>query len=107
MTSLWMAGIRFFPLFLFWLAVIGGTPLPAAAATPTHEQAMAACRAKYGKKLVNAIINKNGSLTCQWRMMREMTRAEAYETCKKQHSATTVLIEKKKGGWFCRYYGRY
>jgi hypothetical protein len=35
-----------------------------------------------------------------------MTRAEAYESCKKKYSATTILLQKKSG-WMCRYYGRY
>jgi hypothetical protein len=70
---------------------------------PTHQQAMAACRVKYGKKVVNAIVNKNGTLTCQWRVVREMTRAEAYESCRKKFGPTTILLQKKKNGWMCRY----
>jgi len=49
------------------------------------------------------IINKNGTLTCQWRVMRQMTRAEAYESCRKQFGPTTILMVKKKNGWVCRY----
>jgi hypothetical protein len=77
--------------------------LPSDAAKPTQEQAMAACKAKYGKKVVKAIINKNGSLTCQWQVVREMTRAEAYESCRKKFGPTTIFVQKKKSGWVCRY----
>jgi uncharacterized protein GlcG (DUF336 family) len=93
-------------ILISWFA-LGTMVLPSDAAKPTQAQAMAACKAKYGKKVVNAIVNKNGSLTCQWRVVREMTRAEAYESCKKKYSATTILLQKKKSGWMCRYYGRY
>lgn len=92
---------------LLSLFALGTMALPSDAARPTQKQAVAACKAKYGKKVVNAIVNKDGSLTCQWRVVREMTRAEVYEACKKKYSATTVLVQKKKSGWMCRYYGRY
>lgn len=100
-------GIGFAGAVLISLSALGTMVLPSDAAQPTQAQAMATCKAKYGKKVVSAIVNKNGSLTCQWRVVREMTRAEAYEACKERHSATTVLLEKKKSGWSCRYYGRY
>lgn len=92
---------------LLALFVSGKTSAPSYAAKPSQKQAMAACKAKYGKKVVNAIVNKNGTLTCQWRVMREMTRAEVYEACKKRFSATTAMVRKTKTGWVCRYYGRY
>lgn len=99
--------IRLASAVLLSLFAVGHMSLPSAGAIPTQNQAMAACRAKYGKKVINAIVNKNGSFTCQWRVVREMTRAEVYESCKKKYSATTVMVQKKKSGWMCRYYGRY
>ena len=54
------------------------------AATPSRADAMAACRASYGKKVTNVIINKDGTLTCQWQVVREMTHAEAWEACRKK-----------------------
>jgi hypothetical protein len=81
----------------------GGVGVAGAAAMPTHKEAMAACMAQYGKKVINAIVNKNGSLTCQWQIVREMTRAEAYESCRKKFGPTTIFVQKKKSGWACRY----
>ena len=77
------------------------------AAKPTYQQAMKACRAKYGKKVINVIINKNGTLTCEYQVVREMTHAEAWALCRKKFGATQAFVQKKKGGWWCRYYGRY
>lgn len=101
------AGIALAVAFVLALFASGEMSQPSYAAKPSQKQAMAACKAKYGKKVVNAIINKNGSLTCQWRVVREMTRAEVYEACKKRYSATTAMVRKTKTGWVCRYYGRY
>jgi uncharacterized protein GlcG (DUF336 family) len=95
--------VRLVCAVLLSLFAVGHMSLPSDAAKPTQKQAMAACKAKYGKKVVNAIINKNGSLTCQWRVVREMTRAEAYESCRKKFGPTTIFVRKKKSGWECRY----
>jgi len=35
--------------------------------------------------------------------VREMTRAEAYESCRKKFGPTTIFVQKKEGGWVCRY----
>ncbi|WP_119389269.1 hypothetical protein [Taklimakanibacter lacteus] len=103
MSSLWTAGIRLGACLFLLLFVAGDIQAPAEAAKPTHQQAMAACRAKYGKKVTNVIVNKNGTLTCQWQVRREMTRAEAYESCRKKFGPTTIMLQKKKSGWVCRY----
>jgi hypothetical protein len=107
MKSTSAAGVGLAGAVLLSLFALGAMAMPSDAAMATQKQAMAACKAKYGKKVINAIVNKNGSLTCQWRVMREMTRDEAYDACKKKHGATTVMLQKKKSGWMCRYYGRY
>jgi hypothetical protein len=107
MSSFWTASIRLGAFFLFSSLMIVEIPAPAQAAKPTHQQAMAACRAKYGKKVTNAVVNKNGSITCQSRVVRQMTRAEVFEACKKKYGATTIIVQKKGNGWLCRYYGRY
>ena len=103
MSLFWTAGVRLGALLVLSLFLISELEAPAQAAKPTYQQAMAACRAKYGKKVISVIINKNGTLTCQWRVMRQMTRAEAYESCRKQFGPTTILMVKKKNGWVCRY----
>jgi hypothetical protein len=78
------------------------------AARPSHSDAMAACRAKYGKKVINAIINKNGTLTCRWQVVRRpATHKEAYEACRKKFGATQAFVFRKKNGWWCRYKARY
>lgn len=81
----------------------------AQAAKPTQAQAMAACRARYGKKVTDAVVNKNGTLTCRWQVMRArpMTHSEAYEACRKKYGAVTAFVRKYKNGWMCRYKPRY
>jgi len=37
---------------------------------------------------------------------KPMTRSEAFELCREQFNATTVLIRWTSKGWHCRYYGR-
>jgi hypothetical protein len=92
---------------LLSLFALGDASLSSDAAQPTHEQLMAACRAKYGKNVADAVLHKNGSVTCKVQVIRQMTRAEAFEACRKKYGATTILLHKTKGGWVCRYYGRY
>jgi hypothetical protein len=103
MKSTRIAGVGLAGAILFSSFALVAIASSSFAATPTQDQAMAACRAKYGKKVVNAIVNKNGSLTCQWQVVREMTRTEAYESCRKKFGPTTIFVQKKKGGWVCRY----
>jgi hypothetical protein len=62
-TGIGLAGTVLLSLF-----AAGEMSLSADAAQPTHKQALADCKAKYGKKVVNAIVNKDGSTTCQWRI---------------------------------------
>lgn len=88
-------------------AAMAGLPGAAAAAPITQKEALAACRAQFGKKVVKATVGKNGKINCLWQVRREMTRQEAYETCRKKFSATTAMVQKTKTGWRCRYIGRY
>ena len=37
---------------------------------------------------------------------KAMSRSEAYELCRDQFNATTLLINWTSKGWRCRYYGR-
>jgi hypothetical protein len=107
MTRVGTARVR--PVVAAGLALIiaAGWMAAAHAAAPSQKEAITACRAQYGKKVINAIVHKNGKVTCQWQVVRQMTRAEVFEACRKKHGATTLLIRKKKNGWECRYYGRY
>lgn len=99
-------GIRLTALLAICVAV-AGLPRAAEAAPITQKEALAACRAQFGKKVVKATIGKNGKINCQWQVRREMTRQEAYETCRKKFSATTAMVQKTKTGWRCRYIGRF
>jgi hypothetical protein len=73
----------------------------------TQKEALAACRAQFGKKVIKATIAKNGKINCQWQIRREMTRQEVYDACRKKFSATTAMVHKTKTGWRCRYIGRF
>jgi hypothetical protein len=80
-------------------------------ATPSYgyskKEAMAACRAKYGKGITDVIFKKNGQIVCQ-EGPRNPTRQQVYDYCKKEYSAQTVWVRKLANGkWECRYYGRY
>lgn len=88
-------------------AAMAGLSVTAGAAAITPNEALAACRAQFGKKVTKATVGKNGKINCQWQVRREMTRQEAYETCRKKFSATTAMVQKTKTGWRCRYIGRF
>jgi hypothetical protein len=107
MTGIGAASLRLATGILLLLFVASEWAADSEAARPTHEQAMADCRAHFGKKVINAVINKNDSVTCQWQVRREMTHAEAWEACRKQFGATQAFVQKKKDGWWCRYKARY
>lgn len=102
-----MMGIRLAGAVLLSVFALGDMSAPSEAAKPSQKEALAACRAQYGKKVVNAIMDKSGKVTCQWQVRREMTREEVYEACKKKYSGTNITVRKKNGTWMCRYYGRY
>ena len=65
MTLIGKAGSRLAIVTALSLIVAGDWAVTADAAKPSRSDAMAACRAKYGKKVTNVIFNKDGSLTCQ------------------------------------------
>ncbi len=106
MTMSKASGVRLAALLVI-CAMGAGLSATAEAAPITQKEAMAACRAQFGKKVVNATVGKNGKINCQWMVRREMTRQEAYETCRKKFSATTAMVQKTKTGWRCRYIGRF
>lgn len=107
MTLTRTAGLRLAMVAALSSLVAGEWAAAARAATPSRDDAMAACRARYGKKVTNVIIGKDGKLTCQWQVMRPMTHEEAWEACRKKYGATQAFVQKKKDGWWCRYRGRY
>jgi len=107
MTLSRTAGLRLAIVAALSSLAAGEWAATAQTANPSRDDAMAACRARYGKKVTNVIINKDGTLTCQWQVVREMTHAEAWEACRKQFGATQAFVQKTKKGWRCRYKARY
>jgi len=103
----WRPSIGLLSALLLLLFAVSGMSQSSEAARPTHKQLMAVCKAKYGKNVVSVTINKKGTVICHTQVTRQMTRAEVFEACRKKYGATTIIIEKKKSGWLCRYYGRY
>jgi hypothetical protein len=67
----------------------------------------ASCDAAPRRDRVEEGSDKDGTITCQYQVYREMTHAEAWALCRKKYGATQAFVQKKKGGWWCRYYGRY
>lgn len=88
-------------------AAVAGLSAATEAAPITQKEALAACRAQFGKKVIKATVGKNGKINCQWQIRREMTRQEVYDACRKKFSATTAMVHKTKTGWRCRYIGRF
>lgn len=99
-------GVRLAALLVI-CAVGAGLSATAGVAAITQKEALAACRAQFGKKVIKATVGKNGKINCQWQIRREMTRQEVYDACRKKFSATTAMVQRTKTGWRCRYIGRY
>lgn len=69
---------------------------------PTHNQALANCKAKYGKKVAKAIVNKDGSVTCQWRT--RPTQQQALAGCKAKYGKKVFnAILNKDGSATCQW----
>ncbi len=107
MTCIGTAGLRLaIGVVLSLFVAVEGVSVTEAA-KPTYQQAMKACRAKYGSGITNVIFKKNGGIVCQ-EGPRNPTRQQVYDYCKKTYSAQTVFVRKLANGkWECRYYGRY
>jgi hypothetical protein len=67
-----------------------------------------ACSGPYSPFPLNVLNGKDrASAICAGEGKRKpMPRAEAYDRCRKQFSATSLLINWTSKGWLCRYYGR-
>ena len=95
-------GIRLAGAVLLSLFAVGEMSLSSDAAQPTHKQSLAACKAKYGKKIINAIVNKAGSVTCQWRV--RPTQKQALAGCKAKYGKKVVnAIVNKDGSATCQW----
>ncbi len=73
----------------------------------SKKQAMAACRAKYGKDVTGVVIKKNGQIVCQEGPSETASRQEVYEYCKRKLNPTMIVMQKKGGRWHCLYSGNY
>jgi len=106
MTMSKASGVRLAALLL--ICAMGAALSATVEAAPiSQKEALAACRAQFGKKVIKATVGRNGKINCQWQIRREMTRQEVYDACRKKFSATTAMVQKTKTGWRCRYIGRY
>ena len=67
-----------------------------------------ACSGPYSLYPLNVVNGKDqAAAICVGEGKRKpMARAQAYGQCRKQFSATSLLINWTSKGWFCRYYGR-
>lgn len=79
----------------------------AAEAGVSKKQAMAACRAKYGKDVTDVVIRKNGEIVCQQGPSENASRKEVYEYCKRTLDPKMIVMQKRGGRWFCLYSGNY
>jgi hypothetical protein len=67
-----------------------------------------ACSASYSRFPLNVLNGKDREAAiCVGEGRRKpMSRAEAYNRCRAQFGATSLLINWTSKGWLCRYYGR-
>lgn len=96
-------------LALIGALITSGVTVFAAAAEAgvSKKQAMAACRAKYGKDITDVVIRKNGQIVCQEGPAETASRREVYEYCKRKLNATMIIMQKKGKRWHCLYSGNY
>jgi hypothetical protein len=66
------------------------------------------CSASYSPFPLNILNGRDrAAAICMSEGKRKpLSRAEAFERCRKQFSATSLLVNWTSKGWFCRYYGR-
>jgi hypothetical protein len=70
------------------LLMAGQGTTAADAAKPSHFDAMATCRAKYGMGVTSVTITKNGRVICREGPGPNATRQEVYDYCRKRSGAT-------------------
>lgn len=89
-TGVGPAAAVFLSLFAFDEIIVSSE-----AAQPTYEELMAACKTKYGKKVVKATIGKDGSVTCHLPPGRP-TQKQAVAACRAKYGkkATGAVINK-------------
>ena len=106
---MWSTRTAIFDLVLagaFVTFVVTGLAATAEAGV-SKKQAMAVCRAKYGKGITDVVIRKNGEIVCQEGPSETASRREVYEFCKRKLRATMIVMQKKGGRWHCLYSGNY
>ncbi len=97
-TGIGLAGAVLLSLF-----ALGEMSLSSDATQPTQQQALAGCKAEYGKKVVKAIVNGNGSVTCQWRV--RPTQQQALAGCKAKYGKKVFnAIVNKNGTTTCQWH---
>ena len=69
-----------------------------------------ACSTLYSRSPIK-VINSEDSATAIClgegkKGRKAMSRSEAYELCREQFDATTLMLSWTSKGWRCRYYGR-
>jgi hypothetical protein len=96
-TGIGLAGSVLLSLF-----VQGEMSRSSDAAQPTPKQALASCKAKYGKKVAKAIVSKNGSVTCKWWV--RPTPKQALAGCRAKYGKKVVnAIVNKDGSATCQW----
>jgi hypothetical protein len=95
-------GIGLAGAILLSLLAGGEMSLSSDAARPTQQQALAGCKAQYGKKVAKAIVNKDGSVTCKWWV--RPTPQQALAGCKAKYGKKVInAIVNKDGTTTCQW----
>lgn len=66
--------------------------------------ACAGAYAAFPRKVLNAK-NREQAICIGEGKRKPMSHAVAFERCRKQFSAKSLLVRWTRGGWLCRYYG--
>ena len=69
------------------------------------DQEAYACAGPYTRYPAKVLNGKNRDAAICTGGRRPMTRSEAYDRCRSQFSATSLLLNWTSKGWRCRYYG--
>lgn len=90
--------------------IVSGSPVfPATDAVAFFDrkldQEAFACAGSYSRYPAKVLNGKNRDAATCAGGRRPMSRSEAYERCRSQFSATSLLLNWTSKGWRCRYYG--
>lgn len=70
-----------------------------------RNEAWASCRKAYGSRLINVVVNKDGSTSCEYRKTRQELHQESLAACRRQYGSRVkgVRLNKKGTRYWCTF----